>query len=196
MGLILKFPTVNLELPPSACIRKPDYSSLKKNIFFHIINVEMKDNWSWISGSVTVILLSFHWWLQCDYHSSSHHSHIRDREKEKGRRIRAAGVLSMYFMETCDAKQDKTKTKTTLRTLVLIISLSMSHWPELGQVATPRCKGGGKAGIEIFCDWLNQYQPPPGAGWGEEMDVGDPANISVIPISWKAECGVVKEYRS
>lgn len=58
-------------------------------------------------------------------------------------------------------------------------------------MATPWCKGDGKAGIETFLLGLTNNNPSPGAGSGEEMDVGDPANTFVIPIFWKAECGVV-----
>lgn len=54
----------------------------------------------------------------------------------------------------------------------------------------PWCQGGRKAGIEMFCDWLNQSWPSPGAGWGEGRGIGNPAGISVTHLLWKAECGL------
>ena len=139
--------TVNLELHSSACIRKTDHNSLNKNIFFHLTINRVK--WlliqdQWLSDikandcdSLAFSFVVAVWLSQC-----SHHDHIQDRKKEKRK---GSGLHEHYPCPSLrHAIQSKTKQrqKPLLRALDLTIPSSMSHLPELGQVATPRCKGG------------------------------------------------------
>lgn len=62
-----------------------------------------------------------------------------------------------------NTKQNKTKT-TPLKTLYLTILPIVSHWPELGQVATPRYKGGWESRMGIIVIGLTSKDSFFGAG--------------------------------